>query len=207
MSSSSVSCTTFRLRFFSLFFYLSPLCPGTCARSTDSFSPIISEISPTYSGVIICPFMTQQSSSILIFGTFIVTHSFAICSFRHWIGSDAAPCWHSLHTHTELPRLSSQQRFIIRTGGAPSLIVHPQQPQTLSFITDLRAPNCPLPPHSIKLASFIQQVHFSAKVSFINVLHTVFNGFFQYPHMAPYLFSMVHCRLLCCGRIPPSLIV
>jgi hypothetical protein len=27
--------------------------------------------------------MTQQSSSILIFGTFIVTHSFAICSFRH----------------------------------------------------------------------------------------------------------------------------
>ena len=88
--------------FFSLFFYLSPLCPGTCARSTDSFSPIISEISPTYSGVIICPFMTQQSSSILIFGTFIVTHSFAICSFRHWIGSDAAPCWHLLHTHTEL---------------------------------------------------------------------------------------------------------
>jgi hypothetical protein len=71
------------LGFFSLFFYLSPLCPGTCARSTDSFSPIISEISPTYSGVIICPFMTQQSSSILIFGTFIVTHSFAICSFRH----------------------------------------------------------------------------------------------------------------------------
>jgi len=83
MSSSSVSCTTFRLSFFSLFFYLSPLCPGTCARSTDSFSPIISEISPTYSGVIICPFMTQQSSSILIFGTFIVTYSFAICSFRH----------------------------------------------------------------------------------------------------------------------------
>ena len=97
------------LGFFSLFFYLSPLCPGTCARSTDSFSPIISEISPTYSGVIICPFMTQQSSSILIFGTFIVTHSFAICSFRHWIGSDAAPCWHSLHTHTELPTFISTE--------------------------------------------------------------------------------------------------
>lgn len=57
---------------------------------------------PNDYGVILCPFMTQQSSSILFFGTFIVTHSFSICSFRHWIGSDAAPCWHLLHTHTEL---------------------------------------------------------------------------------------------------------
>ena len=32
-------------------------------------------------------------------------------------------------THMQNYQLSSQQRFIIRTGGAPSLIVRPQQPQ------------------------------------------------------------------------------
>ena len=69
--------------FFLFFFHLSPLRPGTCTRSTVSFSPIISEILPNDSGVILRPFMTQQSSSILIFGTFIMTHSFAICSFCH----------------------------------------------------------------------------------------------------------------------------
>ena len=84
MNSCSVSCPTFRLRFFFVCICLSPLHPGTCARSTDSFLPIISEILPNDSGVILRPSMAKQSSSILIFGTFIMTHSFAICSFRHW---------------------------------------------------------------------------------------------------------------------------
>ncbi len=45
MNSCSVSCPTFRLRFL-FFLHLSPLRPGICARSTNSFLPVISEISP-----------------------------------------------------------------------------------------------------------------------------------------------------------------
>ena len=179
------------LGFFSLFFYLSPLCPGTCARSTDSYSPIISKISPTYSGVIIYPFMTQQSSSILFFGTFIVTHSFSICSFRHWIGSDAAPCWPSLHTHAELPTFISTEIHYIRTGGAPSLIVRPQQPQLphsspISVLQTVPSPLIQLNLHN----SYGKYIFLLRLVS--SMCYTLYlTGFFNMG------FSMVHCRLFC----------
>jgi hypothetical protein len=53
------------------------------------------------------------------------------------------------------------------------------------------------PPHSNKLASFIQQAHFPVKVSFINVSIMIFDSFLSIPQYGAFLLSVDNCRLWC----------
>jgi len=120
--------------------------------------------------------MTQQSSSILIFGTFIVMHSFAICSFRHWFwcGTLLALTPH-IQNYMNLNRDSwGLVAHLLLSYTPNNNHKHSHSSLPISMLQTAHSP-----PHSIKLVSFIQQSHFSVKVSFINVSHMVFNGFFQ----------------------------
>ena len=135
----------FQTQVFFCFLHPSPLCPGTCACSTDSFSPIISEISPNASGVILCPFMTQQSSSILIFGTLIVTHLFAIWSFRHLF------CCITLarySTQYQLPRVGLRRDPECGWCTISYLIVPKQRQQLLCICPSMRS-KLSIPPPSL----------------------------------------------------------
>ena len=173
MNSSSISCTTFRLRFFSSV----PLAPRYM-------------LSPNDSGVILCPFMTQQSSSILIFGTFIVTHLFAICSFRHLF---------CCITFGEL--LTSQQRFM-RFVVHHLLSYHTQTKTTTTLYLPLHALQTVDPPPLTQLKLHrLSQAHFSVKVSYINVSHMRLYDFFntQIWFLVGYFLSMCHIIIIVIG--------
>ncbi len=59
-----------------------PTCtPGTCAAVVWHFCQLYLKIAEWLRGYSLHPPMTQQSPSLLIFWTFILTHSFAICYF------------------------------------------------------------------------------------------------------------------------------